>query len=256
VTTSAEAVRRLLGDTPGEALCDACLAFACGTSLSDMRQVTARLLEDTSFGRLAACARCGRVVATIARLSSCVHCRQPIGPGEHPSRVGDDVLHTECQRILVADGTIRVSPDQAGPSPRASEHAQSRNVARLLVVVVDDDVSVRRGLGRLLSAAGYRVSTFASGRAFLDRRADDTPSCLVLDVRMPGLSGLAVHDVLRAAGERIPVVFITGDGEIPETTRASTAASVAILSKPVDDDQLFATVHRLIAASEDQSAST
>jgi FixJ family two-component response regulator len=125
-----------------------------------------------------------------------------------------------------------------------------------LIVVVDDDVSVRRGLSRLLSTAGYRVWTFASGRELLEWRSADTPSCLVLDVRMPGLSGVAVHEALRAAGQRIPVIFITGDADIPETTRSSSGTSVAILSKPVDDDELFATVQRLIAASEVPSAST
>jgi len=105
----------------------------------------------------------------------------------------------------------------------------------------------------LLSAVGYRVATFASGRELLDSRAAEASSCLVLDVRMPGLSGVAVHDALKAAGIRIPVIFITGDAEIPETTRVSTGASVAVLSKPVDDDQLFATVRRLIAGADARS---
>jgi FixJ family two-component response regulator len=118
------------------------------------------------------------------------------------------------------------------------------------VAVVDDDVSVRRGLGRLLAAVGYHVLTFASGREFLDSRAAETSSCLVLDVRMPGPNGLAIHEALRASGQRIPVLFITGDGEIPETSRTTPGSSVAVLAKPVDDDQLFAAVERLIAASE------
>ena len=125
--------------------------------------------------------------------------------------------------------------------------------ARRLVFVVDDDPSVRRGLRRLLSAAGYRVSTFASGRELLEHAALEAPSCLVVDVRMPGLSGLAVYDALVAAGARVPVVFITGDGEIPDSTRGPVGMSVAVLAKPVGDD-LFVAVQRLIAASEAVSA--
>lgn len=126
-------------------------------------------------------------------------------------------------------------------------------VAHRLVFIVDDDPSVRRGLRRLLSAAGYRVSTFASGRELLEHTTRETPSCLVVDVRMPGLSGLAIYDALVAAGSRVPIVFITGDGEIPDSARGPMARSVAVLAKPVGDD-LFVAVQRMIAAGEAASA--
>lgn len=121
------------------------------------------------------------------------------------------------------------------------------------IAVVDDDASVRRALGRLLAALGYRVSTFASGRELLESRAVETSSCLVLDVRMPGLSGVAVHDALRARGHRIRVLFITGDGDIPETTRTTPGAPVAVLLKPVDDEHLAAAVGRLLGVDESSS---
>jgi CheY-like chemotaxis protein len=191
-----------------------------------------------------------------------VHCHEPIGAGEQPVRFERDVLHALCLKIVVADETIGRSIDRCHDSlehiqqsHRLRSYSQSQGSGNL-IVVVDDDVSVRRGLSRLLSTAGYRVWTFASGRELLEWQSADTPSCLVLDVRMPGLSGVALHEALRAAGQRVPVIFITGDADIPEPTRASTGSSVAILSKPVDDDELFATLQRLIAASEVPSAST
>jgi FixJ family two-component response regulator len=149
----------------------------------------------------------------------------------------------------LADAVRRVLTDASGQALCVAPQGRGR-----LIVVVDDDVSVRRGLSRLLSTAGYRVCTFASGRELLEWDTANTASCLVLDVRMPGLGGLAVHEALKAAGQRVPVIFITGDADIP-TTRASTGTSVAILSKPVDDDELFATIQRLIAAGDVSSGS-
>jgi CheY-like chemotaxis protein len=265
VTTLADAVRRVLTDASGEAVCEACLTIACGASLADTRAAAARLLDDahTAFVRRAGCARCRRDVLSIVHPLRCVHCREPIGAGEQPARFESNVFHALCMKIVIADQAIGTSTDHRRTSLEHIErprrllgHAPDPQNGGSLIVVVDDDVSVRRGLSRLLSTAGYRVWTFASGRELLEWRTADTPSCLVLDVRMPGLSGVAVHEALRAAGQRVPVIFITGDADIPETTRASAGSSVAILSKPVDDDELFATVQRLIAASEVPSAST
>jgi CheY-like chemotaxis protein len=193
----------------------------------------------------------------------CVHCHEPIGPGEQPARFEREAFHALCLKIVVADqaiGRSSVEHRRQSHEHRRDSHrwvdGSPRRPGESLIVVVDDDVSVRRGLSRLLSTAGYRVWTFASGRELLEWDGADTPSCLVLDVRMPGLSGVAVHEALRAAGQRVPVIFITGDADIPETTRSSPGSSVAILSKPVDDDELFATVQRLIASSKVPSAST
>ena len=115
---------------------------------------------------------------------------------------------------------------------------------RALVVVVDDDGSVRRGLERLLRSAGYAVETFASARAFLDRGDYARASCLVLDVRMPGQSGLDLQNVLVTAGYDIPILFITGHGDVAMAVQAIKAGAVDFLAKPFDDDVFLEAVHQ------------
>jgi FixJ family two-component response regulator len=113
-----------------------------------------------------------------------------------------------------------------------------------LVVVVDDDASVRRGLERLLRSAGYAVETFASARAFLDRGDYARASCLVLDVRMPGQSGLDLQNVLVTAGYDIPILFITGHGDVAMAVQAIKAGAVDFLAKPFDDGVFLEAVHQ------------
>ena len=108
-----------------------------------------------------------------------------------------------------------------------------------LVFVIDDDPSVRRGLDRLLRAAGHRVESFASAPEFLDRAEHDGPRCLVLDVRMPGQSGLDLYERLVASGRDIPVIFITGHADVPMAVRAMKAGAVDFLSKPFEDSELL-----------------
>jgi two-component system, LuxR family, response regulator FixJ len=115
------------------------------------------------------------------------------------------------------------------------------------VFVVDDDASVRRGLERLLRSVGYRVETFASAREFLERGRLEGAGCLVLDVRMPGQSGLELHEVLVAGGHDIPVVFITGHGDIPMAVRAMKSGAADFLAKPFDDEVLLDAVRQAIA---------
>lgn len=115
---------------------------------------------------------------------------------------------------------------------------------RALVVVVDDDASVRRGLERLLRSAGYAVETFASARAFLDRGDYARASCLVLDVRMPGQSGLDLQDVLVTAGYDIPILFITGHGDVAMAVQAIKAGAVDFLAKPFDDGVFLEAVQQ------------
>ncbi len=115
------------------------------------------------------------------------------------------------------------------------------------VFVVDDDASVRRGLERLLRSVGYRVETFASAREFLELGRLEGAGCLVLDVRMPGQSGLELHEVLVAGGHDIPVVFITGHGDIPMAVRAMKSGAADFLAKPFDDEVLLDAVRQAIA---------
>ncbi len=114
------------------------------------------------------------------------------------------------------------------------------------VFVVDDDDAVRRSTERLLRSHGIRVESFASARAFLDNARVDAPSCLVLDVYLPGLSGLDLQHELDRSGVRIPIIFITGRGSIPMTVRAMKAGAVEFLTKPVRSQQLLAAVRAAI----------
>jgi FixJ family two-component response regulator len=124
------------------------------------------------------------------------------------------------------------------------------------VLVVDDDPSVRRGLERLLRSAGYRVETFESARAVLQRGDLDSGACLVLDVRMPGQSGLELHEVLRAGGHHIPVIFITGHGDIPMAVRAMKTGAVDFLPKPFDDEALLDAVRRALTRASGPSTTS
>ena len=116
-----------------------------------------------------------------------------------------------------------------------------------VVFIVDDDASVRKGLERLVRSVGLRGETFASAPEFLQRAAADGPSCLVLDVRMPGVSGLALQETLAAAGHRIPIIFITGHGDITMSVRAMKAGAVDFLPKPFNDQDLLEAIQEAIA---------
>jgi FixJ family two-component response regulator len=114
------------------------------------------------------------------------------------------------------------------------------------VMVVDDDPSVRRGLDRLLRSVGYRVEMFDSARDLLERGQFDRAGCLVLDVRMPGQTGIDLSEVLRAAGHAIPIVFITGHGDIPMAVRAIKDGAVDFLTKPFDDEVFLDAIQQAI----------
>jgi FixJ family two-component response regulator len=117
-----------------------------------------------------------------------------------------------------------------------------------VVFVVDDDVSVRESLEALIETAGWRTKTFASALEFLDNRPDASPSCLVLDVSLPGLSGL---DLQQRLGERrdMPIIFITGHGDIPMSVQAMKAGAVEFLTKPFGDEVLLTAIRRAIDSS-------
>jgi FixJ family two-component response regulator len=110
------------------------------------------------------------------------------------------------------------------------------------VFVIDDDAGVRSALQTLLRSVGLRVSTFGSPAEFLASQRPDGPSCLVLDVRLPGLSGLDFQAELSKAEIRVPIIFITGHGDIPMTVRAMKAGAVEFLSKPFRDQDLLDAV--------------
>jgi RNA polymerase sigma factor (sigma-70 family) len=112
-----------------------------------------------------------------------------------------------------------------------------------IVFVVDDDVNVREGLKALLESVGLQAEVFASARDFLQRQASDTVSCLVLDVRMPGMSGLDFQAELANAHADVPIIFITGFGDIPMTVRAMKAGAVEFLTKPLREQDFLDAIH-------------
>ena len=121
-----------------------------------------------------------------------------------------------------------------------------------MVFVVDDDVSVREALESLVRSAGFEVETFASAQGFLDHRKADKPSCLVLDVRLPGLSGLDLQKRIIEANREIPIIFITGHGDVPTSVRAMKAGAVEFLTKPFSDQDLLDAIGQAI--QRDRSA--
>ena len=118
------------------------------------------------------------------------------------------------------------------------EHSGSQST----VYVVDDDASVRRGLSNLIRSVGLRVEVFASASEFLAAKRPDAPACLILDVRMPGLSGLDFQTELTKARNRIPIIFITGHADIPMTVKAMKAGAIELLTKPFRDQDLLDAV--------------
>jgi RNA polymerase sigma factor (sigma-70 family) len=123
------------------------------------------------------------------------------------------------------------------------------SAAEPIVFVVDDDASMLRAVSRLLASAGRKVEAFASPREFLDRPQHDGPGCLVLDLKMPGLSGLDVQQALSSGSGTLPIVFVSGHGKIPAAVRAMKAGAVDFLTKPFEDDALLASVETAIRRS-------
>lgn len=121
-----------------------------------------------------------------------------------------------------------------------------------IVFVVDDDAAVRDAIKDLLESAMIGVETFSSGREFLARKATEVPSCLVLDVRLPGTSGLDFQRELAAANIEIPIIFITGHGDIPMTVQAMKAGAIDFLTKPFREQELLDAIHKAISRDRER----
>lgn len=115
-----------------------------------------------------------------------------------------------------------------------------------VVTIIDDDASFRRSTARLVRAAGHRVQVFAGAVEFLKCKHPERATCIVLDVRMPGLSGLDLQQKLARAGIEIPLIFITGHGDIPTSVRAMKAGAIEFLTKPFRDRDLFAAIDQAV----------
>jgi FixJ family two-component response regulator len=115
-----------------------------------------------------------------------------------------------------------------------------------LIAIVDDDASVREGLHSLIRSAGWRVETFVSAQEFLGRLGAEAPSCLILDLQLPGLSGLDLQERMAKVGLEIPIVFLTGHGNIPASVQAMKAGAVEFLTKPLDEQKLLQAIQEAI----------
>ena len=137
------------------------------------------------------------------------------------------------------------SPSSRGGESRPAPNSQ----ATPIVFVVDDDVSVRESLELLIRSADWKPETFASARAFLSRPKPDVPSCLVLDVSLPDLSGLDLQNRVAPDRADMPIIFITGYGDVPMTVRAMKAGAVEFLTKPLDGEVLLSAIRQAIERS-------
>ena len=121
--------------------------------------------------------------------------------------------------------------------------------SRPIVYIVDDEPGVRNSVSSLVRSVGLEVRTFAGGVEFLESKREDAPECLVLDVRMPGISGLDLHNKLVQSPFPIPVIFITGHGDIPMAVRVMKAGALEFLTKPFHDQDLLGAIYRAIQRS-------
>jgi FixJ family two-component response regulator len=115
-----------------------------------------------------------------------------------------------------------------------------------IVFIVDDDARMRAAMQRLLKTVGLHSESFATPQDFLQRKLPDAPSCLVLDIRLPGMSGLDVQHKLNEAGVQIPIIFITGHGDIPMTVQAMKSGAVEFLTKPFRDQDLIDAIQQAL----------
>ena len=118
-----------------------------------------------------------------------------------------------------------------------------------VVFVVDDDISVRESLDLLIRSAGLQSETFSSAQDFLVRSRTPVPSCLILDISMPGLNGLELQKRVVAKHPDLPIIFITGHGDVPKTVQAMKAGAVEFLTKPFNDDVLLSAVRQALERS-------
>ena len=120
------------------------------------------------------------------------------------------------------------------------------------VIVIEDDESMRSALARLIRSVGLRVQTFSSAQEFLGSPLPEGPSCMVLDIRLPGMSGLQLQETLERTHLSIPIIFITGHGDVPMSVQAMKAGAVDFLQKPVNDQQLLDAVQRALERNHRQ----
>jgi FixJ family two-component response regulator len=143
---------------------------------------------------------------------------------------------------------VRRTTSTVSPSTARSGQANGMPEAASIVFIVDDDVSVRESLDLLITSAGWRPEAFSSAREFLSRPRSAVPSCLVLDVTLPGLNGLELQQRV-AERTDMPIIFITGHGDIPMSVRAMKAGAIEFLTKPVSEGALLNAIRDALERS-------
>ena len=128
------------------------------------------------------------------------------------------------------------------------------SLSNATIFVVDDDTSVRNALKRLIRSIGFTVETFDSAQAFLEREVYDGPACLILDIRMPGTSGIELQEELAKVDFHIPIIFITGHGNIQMSVKAMKAGALDFIEKPFEDQKLIDAIHTAITRSKKDRA--
>ena len=118
------------------------------------------------------------------------------------------------------------------------------------VFIVDDDASVLKAVARLLRSAGFKTSTFSSAQQFLDEHNSDAPGCLLLDVAMPKINGLELQQLLATKNNELPIIFLTGHGDIPMSVRAIKQGAADFLTKPVNDSDLIQAIQQAIESNQ------
>jgi FixJ family two-component response regulator len=151
---------------------------------------------------------------------------------------------------MVSARAPRFGPPPPGGGTPARKPENSGG-AQPIVFVIDDDDSVRRGLERLLRSVGLDVESFGSSREFIARALPDRPACVVLDLRLPGASGLEVQETLSRGGREIPIIFISGYADVASSVRALKAGAVDFLQKPFSDQALLDIVHEALGRSRE-----
>jgi FixJ family two-component response regulator len=159
-----------------------------------------------------------------------------------------------CMLPIYAASECRRCAQSIGRNERTINRNNSLIPSAPIVHLVDDDESFRVAIGRLLRAARYEVHTYASVGDFLLAKLVDAPGCLVLDVSMPGPSGLDLQEALGKTEQSVPVVFLTGHGDIPMSVRAMKAGAVDFLTKPVKKETLLEAVKTAVALDAERRA--
>ncbi|MFZ0686721.1 MAG: response regulator transcription factor [Terriglobales bacterium] len=154
-------------------------------------------------------------------------------------------MHDNPQSLTAKEGYKMILSRSLGEAVGSSP----MSTVRPIVFIVDDDISVRESLELLIQNEGWQAETFASAQHFLDHPRTDLPSCLILDVSLPGLNGLELQQQIAAVRTDMPIIFITGHGDIPMSVRAMKAGAIEFLTKPFSDEALLSAIRQALQRS-------